>query len=454
MPSWSVAISGGGHRASLFGVGALQYLADAGLNAEVTSIASVSGGSLTNGYLGAHLDYPAVSGPEFDAAVAPLVKRCAVQGTVQWAPEAVALLVGIGVGVVVAIGAWFLPVAGWLRLVLCLLGLVLALGLLESRSVVADRIFRRLLFSTPDGGAIRLADLNPSVTHLLCATEVQSKVHAYLSRGFAYSYEFGTSTGAGRLPLSTAVQASACFPGGFAPRSLSAAKLGFTAPHRKTLWLVDGGVYDNMGEQWAQRFAERMAGNAELAALAGTAPENLLVVNASARAGWSTAPWLMRVPLLGELLTLLREKGILYQVGTTNRRYGLVRQFDTVRLGLALPSGPQRDSLLASAGLNGALTNIATNPRWPSTARLPSPPEQAACAAVAAKLAAYPDQSWIDQAGPLANKVPTTLAKVGRDRAAALLWLGYVLTMANLHIFFDAPLYDLPTRQRFESLMG
>jgi hypothetical protein len=453
MPSWSIAISGGGHRASLFGLGALMYLADAGLNAEVTSIASVSGGSLTNGYVGAHLDYTAVSGEDFAEAVTPLVKRCAVQGTVQWAPEAVALLAGIALGVLVAIGAWFLPVSGWLRLVVFLLGLVLALALVEARSVVADRIFRRLLFSTPDGRAIRLADLHPAVTHVLCATEVQSKVHAYFSRAFAYSYEYGTSTGAGHLQLSTAVQASACFPGGFPPRSLTAAKLGFTKPHRKTLWLVDGGVYDNMGEQWAQRFAGRVSGNAELAAVAGAAPDNLLVVNASARAGWSTAPALMRVPLLGELLTLLREKDILYQVGTTNRRYSLVRQFDTVRLAMALASGPQRDALLASTGLNGALTHIATDPRWTTKARLPSPSEQAACAAVAAKLAAFSDQSWIDEAATLANKVPTTLAKVGRDRGAALLWLGYVLTMANLHVFFDAALYDLPSRQRFQALM-
>jgi hypothetical protein len=453
MPGWSIAMSGGGHRASLFGLGALLYLADAGLNAEVTSMASVSGGSLTNGYVGARLDYITTSGPEFGEAVKPLVKRCAVQGTVQWAPEAVALVAGIVLGVLVAVAAWFLPVPGWLRLVVCLLGLVLALALLEARSVVADRIFRRLLFSAPDGSTIRLADLHPSVTHVLCATEVQSKVHAYLSRAFAYSYEYGTSTGAGRLPLSTAVQASACFPGGFPPRSLAAAKLGFTAPDRATLWLVDGGVYDNMGEQWAQRFASRMASNAELAAVAGAAPDNLLVVNASARSGWQAAPALMRVPLLGELLTLLREKGILYQVGTTNRRYGLVRQFDTVRLGLALAPGPQRDALLASAGLNGALTHIATNPRWPSTVRLPSPGEQAACAEVAARIAAFADQSWIDEAATLANKVPTTLAKVGRDRAAALLWLGYVLTMANLHVFFGAALYDLPTRQRFDTLM-
>ncbi|HEX8094717.1 patatin-like phospholipase family protein, partial [Jatrophihabitans sp.] len=299
MPSWSIAISGGGHRASLFGLGALQYLADAGLNADVTSIASVSGGSLTNGYLGAHLDYTTTTGPRFSTEVTPLVKRCAVQGTVEWAPEAVALLAGIGLGLALAVVAWFLPVAGWLQLLLFLIGLVLALALTQARSVIADRIFRRLLFTKPDGTSVRLKDLRSPVTHVLCATEVQSKVHAYFSRDFAYSYEYGVSTGAGDLRLSTAVQASACFPGGFPARSLSAKKLGFTAVDRTTLWLVDGGVYDNMGEQWAQRFTSRMAGNAELRAVAGPAPDNLLVVNASAREGWSTAPVLMRVPLLG-----------------------------------------------------------------------------------------------------------------------------------------------------------
>jgi Patatin-like phospholipase len=453
VPSWSIAISGGGHRASLFGLGALMYMADSRLNADVTSMASVSGGSLTNGYVGAHLDYTTVTGKDFEKMVQPLVKRCAVQGTVEWAPEAVALLVGIGLGLVLAVVAWFLPGPGWLHLVLFLIGLVLALGLIEARSVVADRIFRRLLFRGPDGQGIRLKDMYPAVTHLMCATEVQSKVHAYFSRAFAYSYEFGTSTSAGDLQLSTAVQASACFPGGFPPRSLSAAKLGFTAKHRKALWLVDGGVYDNMGEQWAQRFASRMKGNPELAAVAGPAPDNLLVVNASAREGWSSAAALMRVPLLGELLTLLREKSILYQVGTTNRRAGLIDQFDTVRLVRALPDGPQRHALLRSAGLNGALTHIATDPWWPSTATMPSPGEQAACDEVAAKLELFQDKPWIKQASDLSVKVPTTLAKVGRQNAAALLWLGYVITMANLHIFFDAPLYDLPPRQRFDALM-
>ena len=38
----AVSLSGGGHRATLFALGALMYLVDAKANANVTSIASVS----------------------------------------------------------------------------------------------------------------------------------------------------------------------------------------------------------------------------------------------------------------------------------------------------------------------------------------------------------------------------------------------------------------------------
>jgi hypothetical protein len=71
MAGVGVAISGGGHRAAMFGLGALLYLADAGKNRPVTSIASISGGSLTNGYVALKVDYAALDGREFEAAVKP-----------------------------------------------------------------------------------------------------------------------------------------------------------------------------------------------------------------------------------------------------------------------------------------------------------------------------------------------------------------------------------------------
>ncbi len=46
-----IAISRGGFRATAFGLGVLLYLVDRGLNQRVKSITSVSGGSITNGFV-------------------------------------------------------------------------------------------------------------------------------------------------------------------------------------------------------------------------------------------------------------------------------------------------------------------------------------------------------------------------------------------------------------------
>ncbi len=46
-----VALSGGGHRATLFGLGALLALVDLRINRRTTQIASVSGGSIANAFV-------------------------------------------------------------------------------------------------------------------------------------------------------------------------------------------------------------------------------------------------------------------------------------------------------------------------------------------------------------------------------------------------------------------
>src|SRR4051812_25264583 len=87
--SWSVALSGGGHRATLFTLAALIYLCDAGLNHQVARIASVSGGSINNGVTAAtNHDFASVSPQAFRQSMQPLIRRCALRGTVQWRPSA------------------------------------------------------------------------------------------------------------------------------------------------------------------------------------------------------------------------------------------------------------------------------------------------------------------------------------------------------------------------------
>jgi hypothetical protein len=48
--SIGLCLSGGGHRASIFSLGALLYLVDANRHCDIEAISSVSGGSLTSGF--------------------------------------------------------------------------------------------------------------------------------------------------------------------------------------------------------------------------------------------------------------------------------------------------------------------------------------------------------------------------------------------------------------------
>src|SRR3954452_12913601 len=81
-----VAISGGGYRASAWGLGVLWYLADTGRNADVSMVSSVSGGSLTNAHAGwLPAPYTAISSPDYDAGARAYGTRLAGRTGV-WAP--------------------------------------------------------------------------------------------------------------------------------------------------------------------------------------------------------------------------------------------------------------------------------------------------------------------------------------------------------------------------------
>lgn len=89
MSGQAIAVSGGGHRAGLFALGALMYLADSGEDKKVTSISSVSGGSMTNGMIAQELDFKETDGPTFQKAMSPLAQRMAAKGTFQGRPFSV-----------------------------------------------------------------------------------------------------------------------------------------------------------------------------------------------------------------------------------------------------------------------------------------------------------------------------------------------------------------------------
>jgi hypothetical protein len=291
------------------------------------------------------------------------------------------------------------------------------------------------------------------VSHVICSTELRTSQSVYFAGDFVYAFALGPGI-PGDMPMYQAVQASAAFPGGFPPARLPARRHEFKGPltskeprHDVTsLILTDGGVYDNMGDQWAGGFRER----AELwpwLAREKQAPGQLVVVNASARLPWAPFRWGW-IPFLGELIAFLRINNILY-INTTNvRRQDITRSFD--------PLDPEHHG-----DLPGVLVQIAQSPFDVATAfaKTEGPVSIRAKAAILT-LGEANRESWREIARQNAA-VATTLSKLGPTVSARLLYQGYVTAMCNLHVVFGDgdsdlggwPLLPVPKLERFQELV-
>jgi len=431
--SLAISLSGGGHRASLFTLGALMYLVDAEANERVTSIASVSGGSLTNGFVGQELDFKSTNGDDFRRLVArPFATQIVKSGTF-FAPLLtkvyVALLI-VGLIAAVAIPIW-IPVAWYLRILLFLVLLVVWGWLFGKRGSVCARAFNATLFS-PNGRATALARIKKNdLDHVICATELRSAEQVYFGGDFIYSFWLGHGVPA-NLPLARAVQASACFPVGFPPTNLPTKQHRFTGapsisggppkPPNKMV-LMDGGVYDNMGDQWARGFRDRVRRWEDLGK-GRLAPEQLVVVNASARISWNPFREML-VPLFGELAAINRVLDVLY-INTTNvRRQNIVASYD--------PDEPVSASVIPSV-----LVQIAQSPYVVAGyyASRTTPVGQRA-QAVLKMLGDTPEnkKDWAKIASDN-SIVATSLSKFKPEVTARLMYQGYVVAMCNLHVLF------------------
>ena len=454
-----VALSGGGHRASVWAAGLLMYLADVGRNGDIGVIASVSGGSITNGVVAQQMDYRQARADEVRTGLRPLLHHVAYTGLFFWGPSTnvyvVTVLGVLGLGLLGLLSGLILAFIGGIGIaagiVLAVSLVVLAAGVVifAQRSKVVDRALARTHFSQ-QGRPTGLADVARSLDQVFCATELQAGEHFYFSPRFLYSYRFGCGQ-PGDLALSTAVQASACLPGAFAARRLD------TAPHRfqrsaevteppaipGQMLLTDGGVYDNMADQWADGLAGRVQGNAALD-IETTSLDELVVANASAGPPWTTvkASWL---PIANELSTLSRVKDVQYAVSTSTRRHDLVANWDA--------------AARAGHGVTGALVQIAQSPfevpdafaadnRWPDRA------------ARAREAIAWLGDNEANRAAwatvaEQSRTLPTVLRKLGPEPTARLLWHAYVLAACNLHVLLpDFKLPPLPTQDEFRELVG
>jgi len=138
-----VAISGGGHRAALFGLGALLFLIDAGKGRQLGSISSVSGGSLTNAHFG-RIDLTAVEPDEAWAHGKQLASQIVRRGTLWAAPLTYLYLVCIPLVIVAAVVVGHLGVP-WATASAWVAAILLCAWLSQQRSFVAAMAFDRTL---------------------------------------------------------------------------------------------------------------------------------------------------------------------------------------------------------------------------------------------------------------------------------------------------------------------
>jgi predicted acylesterase/phospholipase RssA len=250
-----VSLSGGGHRASLFGLGALAYLVDAGLNRRVQAVSSVSGGSITNAYVAQECDFSTTTPLQFEPVIAHMLRTISGRGTLLASnvDRSIVTAFVAGLAVVLACGLFGWPFA--LSGGATVLGVVLLGAVALMRGKLLDAALGRYFF-VKDGHTSTLGSIGRKVLHVFCATDLPTGAPFYFLAWEAGGFVFSEPHGAARaddVAVQGAVRASAAFPGAFPPKRLDLGPLERivrTAQSPTVAYLADGGVWNNLGNQW------------------------------------------------------------------------------------------------------------------------------------------------------------------------------------------------------------
>ncbi|HEY5610623.1 MAG TPA: patatin-like phospholipase family protein [Thermoanaerobaculia bacterium] len=218
----SLALSGGGFRATLFHAGALLRLNELGLLSRLTRIVSVSGGSIAAGFLASRWSNLAwsrgIATNLRNEIVDPLKDFCSAT-----------------IDVPAVVGAALHPAKS-------------ACDLLKS-------VYKKRLF-----GNAQLKEMPKNPTFVIQATHLSTGRAFRFYRDHMADYLIGSAPTDG-ISIATAVTASSAFPPILSPlllpvganrfRRLPGAHLHDRPEYRETLVLSDGGVYDNLGLEQA-----------------------------------------------------------------------------------------------------------------------------------------------------------------------------------------------------------
>jgi NTE family protein len=230
----ALCLSGGGHRAALFHLGALWRLHERRLLREVDRVSAVSGGSILAAWFADRIqrDRAGRSAADYAAWCDQLDPRSEIAEP-------------------------YFAVAGTdLRTLPALATLLPNLLLHRFGAGLLERAYRRVL--TP----LSLAQLPRAPDFVFCATDLTFGVNFEFSRTRVGDYQAGYLRGGvpdvSEMPVARAVAASSCFPPVFGPLRLHWPGARFAhgryrGDDREALLaridLTDGGVYDNLGTE-------------------------------------------------------------------------------------------------------------------------------------------------------------------------------------------------------------
>ena len=141
-----------------------------------------------------------------------------------------------------------------------------AIVLFSGRGRAVEKALAQGLLAHPtESRPLTLADVASTVNHVVCATDLESGDQFYLAPRFLYGFREGISvTGPTTVTLAAAVQASAALPGAFPPSVIPTGAFthgpSVTEPASPPDRVVvnDGGVYDNMADQWEAGLETRL----------------------------------------------------------------------------------------------------------------------------------------------------------------------------------------------------
>ncbi len=223
-----LAFSGGGFRASLFHLGLVRFLRDAGLLSSVTHMTSVSGGSVLAAHLALNWDRYNGSSNDFDTAAAELISfvRLDVRNRI------------------LRRFPLTMPVR-WLRRLLLRRGSNRKL----TRAGLLEYHYQKYLY-----GDTSLSELpqRPQL-HILATNLSEGCICSFNRNGLLIqrrqagnSFRFDRiHIGLATVPM--AVAASSAFPGFFPPLELTGTDVGAPAGEFSRQAFTDGGVFDNLG---------------------------------------------------------------------------------------------------------------------------------------------------------------------------------------------------------------